>query len=99
MRKLVVTVLICLCRKENYDEYLEELGVTNVVIYEDKFTTFDPEDEMFNTVSAVLVSPPNTYSAVNDPVELVCSQDAGKSSEVFFSLKLIKLKNAQKYFV
>ncbi|PSN54872.1 hypothetical protein C0J52_12418 [Blattella germanica] len=61
-------------RKEEYEEYLRELGVTNTEVHAEKFVDISSESEILENVVAVLATPPNTYSGVIDPVDLVCSR-------------------------
>ncbi|XP_063232275.1 putative methyltransferase NSUN7, partial [Bacillus rossius redtenbacheri] len=62
-------------RKQEYEEYLQQLDVRNAVVYAERFvdTTADLLPRL-EGVCAVLASPPNTYSGVVDPVDLVCSR-------------------------
>ncbi|XP_045467977.1 uncharacterized protein LOC123676237 isoform X2 [Harmonia axyridis] len=61
-------------RKIEYENYLNELGMTNVVIYSDKLVDFGFEAPCMEEVVAVYATPPNSYSAVTDPIDLVCSR-------------------------
>ncbi|XP_069681208.1 putative methyltransferase NSUN7 [Periplaneta americana] len=61
-------------RKEEYQDYLRSLGVTNTVVHSERFVDIVPGSDMLENVVAVLATPPNTYSGVIDPVDLVCSR-------------------------
>ncbi|KAF5286026.1 hypothetical protein FQA39_LY16468 [Lamprigera yunnana] len=61
-------------RKEEYSKYLEEIGVTNVSVYSEKLTEIPPQSNFLEEVMAVFATPPNSYSAINDPLDLVCSR-------------------------
>lgn len=58
-------------RKEEYENYFSELGMTNIIIYSDRFIDTSPENPCLEEVSAVFATPPNSYSAVADPIDLV----------------------------
>lgn len=60
-----------LFRKEDYEKYFNELGVTNIVIHPEKFVDIPPDANYLEEVIAVFATPPNSYSAVADPVDLV----------------------------
>lgn len=60
-------------RKIEYENYLHELGMTNVVVYSDKLVDFGFESPCMEEVVAVYATPPNSYSAVTDPIDLVRS--------------------------
>ncbi|XP_044758073.1 uncharacterized protein LOC123316146 isoform X2 [Coccinella septempunctata] len=61
-------------RKIEYENYLHELGMTNVIVYSDKLVDFGFESPCMEEVVAVYATPPNSYSAVADPIDLVCSR-------------------------
>jgi hypothetical protein len=61
-------------RKEEYEEYLRHLGVKNTEVRAERFVDVPSESLLLENVVAVLANPPNTYSGVTDPVDLVCSR-------------------------
>nr|CAD7409242.1 unnamed protein product [Timema poppensis] len=61
-------------RKAEYDEYLAQLCVRNTRVFAEKFVDLPSDTNLLEGVCAVLASPPNTYSGVMDPVDLVCSR-------------------------
>jgi len=61
-------------RKEEYDEYLSHLGVTNTEVRAERFVDVPSDSLLLENVVVVLANPPNTYSGVTDPVDLVCSR-------------------------
>ncbi|KAK4883650.1 hypothetical protein RN001_006969 [Aquatica leii] len=61
-------------RKEEYCSYLSEIGVTNVLVQSEKLIEVSPEANILEEVIAVFATPPNSYSAINDPIDLVCSR-------------------------
>jgi hypothetical protein len=50
------------------------LGVTNAEVRAERFVDIPSDSYLLETVVGVLATPPNTYSAVTDPVDLVCSR-------------------------
>ncbi|RZC38122.1 methyltransferase NSUN7, partial [Asbolus verrucosus] len=61
-------------RKIEYEDYLNQLGMTNVLIFSDRLIDVSPDANYMEEVVAVFATPPNSYSAVNDPIDLVCSR-------------------------
>lgn len=61
-------------KKLEYEDYLNDLGMTNVAIFADRLIDVSPDANYFEEVVAVFATPPNSYSAVNDPIDLVCSR-------------------------
>jgi hypothetical protein len=61
-------------RKEEYVEYLRHLGVTNAEVRAERFVDIPPDSALLDNVVAVMATPPNTYTGVTDPVDLVCSR-------------------------
>jgi hypothetical protein len=49
------------------------LGVTNTEVRAEKFVDIPSDSRLLESVVGVLATPPNTYSGVRDPVDLVCS--------------------------
>ncbi|CAH1971250.1 unnamed protein product [Acanthoscelides obtectus] len=61
-------------RKNEYERYFKDLGMTNVVIFSDRLIDTPPDASYMEEVVAVFATPPNSYSAVVDPIDLVCSR-------------------------
>ncbi|KAF5286182.1 hypothetical protein FQR65_LT12940 [Abscondita terminalis] len=61
-------------RKEEYCRYLSDIGITNVVVHSEKLIEVPPEAHLLEEVIAVFATPPNSYSAISDPIDLVCSR-------------------------
>ncbi|CAH1126392.1 unnamed protein product [Ceutorhynchus assimilis] len=61
-------------RKPEYEHYFTELGVTNIRIFADRLIDSPPDASYMEEVVAVFATPPNSYSAVTDPIDLVCSR-------------------------
>lgn len=61
-------------RKCEYESYFNELGINNILIFEDRLIDTLPDANYMEEVVAVFATPPNSYSAVSDPIDLVCSR-------------------------
>lgn len=59
-------------RKKEYENYFNELGMKNILIYAEKLIDLSPDSHCLEEVIAVFATPPNSYSAVTDPIDLVC---------------------------
>jgi hypothetical protein len=67
-------------RKAEYEAYLSSLGVSNVYVRCEKFSDLAPDSDILDGAVALLAAPPNSLSAVMDPVDLACSRGGGQSS-------------------
>nr|XP_023020678.1 uncharacterized protein LOC111509210 [Leptinotarsa decemlineata] len=61
-------------RKSEYEMYFSELGMSNIVIFSDRLIDTPADANYMEEVVAVFATPPNSYSAVADPIDLVCSR-------------------------
>ncbi|KAL1505818.1 hypothetical protein ABEB36_005292 [Hypothenemus hampei] len=61
-------------RKPEYEHYFTELGVTNIKIFSDRLIDSPQDAPYMEEVVAIFATPPNSYSAVTDPIDLVCSR-------------------------
>ncbi|KAJ8958311.1 hypothetical protein NQ318_017457, partial [Aromia moschata] len=61
-------------RKNEYENYFKELGLTNIEIFVDRLIDTPLDAPYMEEVVAVFATPPNSYSAVSDPIDLVCSR-------------------------
>uniref|UniRef100_A0A1I8NHC1 Uncharacterized protein n=1 Tax=Musca domestica TaxID=7370 RepID=A0A1I8NHC1_MUSDO len=59
---------------KQYRNYIEGLGVNNVRLFAESFTSFPIESNRFRTVVGILANPPNSFSAISDPIDLICSR-------------------------
>jgi hypothetical protein len=50
------------------------MGFSNLELYSDEFTQIRPSAKSLENVVAVLATPPNTNTAVKDPIELVVAK-------------------------
>lgn len=57
-----------------YQTYIHELGINNCEIYAERFADLHPEAAVLENLVAVLATPPNSYTGVTDPVDLICSR-------------------------
>lgn len=63
--------LVIYYRKNEYEKYFKELGINNIAIFSDRFIDTPPDANCLEEVAAVFATPPNSYSAVADPIDLV----------------------------
>lgn len=61
-------------RKFEFDQYMSALGIDNTLIYAKKFNEMDMSAEILENVVAIFATPPNSHSAVADPIDLVCGR-------------------------
>ncbi|KAK6626085.1 hypothetical protein RUM43_006389 [Polyplax serrata] len=57
-----------------YQTYIHDLGINNCEIYAQRFADLHPEAAVLENLVAVLATPPNSYTGVTDPVDLICSR-------------------------
>lgn len=63
-------------RKQEYEVYLKELGMSNVSIHAEKLMDVPTNANFLERVIAVFATPPNSYSALSDPVDLVSKEQS-----------------------
>lgn len=59
---------------KQYRKYIEDLGINNIRLFAESFTSFPLESNRFRTVVGIFASPPNSFSAISDPIDLICSR-------------------------
>nr|XP_036216388.1 uncharacterized protein LOC106617935 [Bactrocera oleae] len=59
---------------KEYRKFMEILGVNNIRIYAEPFTSFPLESKRFGYVVGIFANPPNSFSAISDPIDLICSR-------------------------
>ncbi|XP_043866225.1 uncharacterized protein LOC6586633 [Drosophila mojavensis] len=59
---------------KDYRRYMETLGVNNIRLFGDAFTSFPMESNRFRNVVGIFATPPNSFSAISDPIDLICSR-------------------------
>ncbi|KAI5703647.1 hypothetical protein M8J75_014526 [Diaphorina citri] len=62
-------------REEHLHTFTADMGFSNLELYSDEFTQIRPSAKSLENVVAVLATPPNTNTAVKDPIELVVAKD------------------------
>lgn len=61
-------------RAREYRKFMADLGVTNVKIYAENFTEISLKSNLMERAVGIFASPPNSYSGVTDPIDLICSR-------------------------
>lgn len=61
-------------RLREYNEYLRSLGIANIKIRAESFSQASAQSLALEKVVGIFVTPPNSYSAVGDPIDLICSR-------------------------
>uniref|UniRef100_A0A182PJE2 HECT domain-containing protein n=1 Tax=Anopheles epiroticus TaxID=199890 RepID=A0A182PJE2_9DIPT len=64
----------CGSKLAEYREYMAELGVTNVKLFAEPFADIPHGSPIVDKVVGILANPPSSYSAVSDPIDLICSR-------------------------
>ncbi|CAD7006112.1 unnamed protein product [Ceratitis capitata] len=59
---------------KEYRKFMEILGVCNIRIFAELFTSFPLESKRFGYVVGIFANPPNSFSAISDPIDLICSR-------------------------
>lgn len=61
-------------RLNEYKDYMKKLGINNIRIFSEQFCRISIESQVLEKVVGIFVTPPNSYSAVSDPIDLICSR-------------------------
>lgn len=61
-------------RLKEYKEYMRKLGINNIRLYSEQFCRISVDSHVLEKVVGIFVTPPNSYSAVSDPIDLICSR-------------------------
>lgn len=56
----------------SYRDYLNDLQVSNVVLYAESFNKYVLHYQKFVNVIGIFVNPPNSYSGLYNPIDLAC---------------------------
>lgn len=59
---------------KTYRKYMENLSISNIRLFAESFTSFPLESNRFRTVVGIFANPPNSFSAISDPIDLICSR-------------------------
>lgn len=57
-----------------FRKYMEDLNINNIRLFGESFTSFPLESNRFRTVVGIFANPPNSFSAISDPIDLICSR-------------------------
>ncbi len=57
-----------------YREFLRKLECENVKVYAEDFCSISLDSPILDKVVGIFVTPPNSYSGVCDPIDLICSR-------------------------
>lgn len=61
-------------RLPEYQAFLGRLAINNVRLFAEKFSDMPSDAPIFEKVVGIFVTPPNSYSGINDPIDLICSR-------------------------
>lgn len=61
-------------RLKEYQAFLSRLAVNNVRMFAENFSDMPIDAPIFEKVVGIFVTPPNSYSGVTDPIDLICSR-------------------------
>lgn len=61
-------------RLKEYRQFLQRLACDNVKMYAENFCDIPMESPILENVVGIFVTPPNSYSGVTDPIDLICSR-------------------------
>ncbi|KFB49986.1 AGAP012365-PA-like protein [Anopheles sinensis] len=64
----------CGSKLAEYREYMLSLGVTNLKLFAEPFSEVPHGSAVLDKVVGILANPPSSYSAVSDPIDLICSR-------------------------
>uniref|UniRef100_A0AAG5DSX7 Uncharacterized protein n=1 Tax=Anopheles atroparvus TaxID=41427 RepID=A0AAG5DSX7_ANOAO len=64
----------CGAKLAEYREYMYALGVTNLKLFAEAFSEVPHGSPVLDKVVGILANPPSSYSAVSDPIDLICSR-------------------------
>lgn len=59
---------------KRFRKYMEDLCINNIRLFEESFTSFPLESNRFRTVVGIFANPPNSFSDISDPIDLICSR-------------------------
>lgn len=61
-------------KKAEFTKYFHQMNIKNITLFEENLSVLSPETQILEQVVAVFATPPNSYSAVTDPIDLICSR-------------------------
>lgn len=64
----------CGSKLNAYRQFMADLGVNNVKLYAESFVDVKEGAHIVDKVVGIFANPPSSYSAVSDPIDLICSR-------------------------
>lgn len=61
-------------RIAEYNQYMYKLGINNIRMRSENFAQMPIQSTVVEKVVGVFITPPNSYSAICDPIDLICSR-------------------------
>lgn len=61
-------------RKQEFQDYLNELGVDNVRLFVENFVDISVTTTLLDNTVGIYACPPCSYSGIADPIDLICSR-------------------------
>lgn len=61
-------------KTEDYMNYMNSLGIKNIKIFSEPFCSIPLNSHKLETAVGVFATPPNSFSAISDPIDLICSR-------------------------
>lgn len=59
-------------RIKEYSDYMRKLGINNIRLRTEQFSQMSIQSSVLEKVVGVFITPANSYSAINDPIDLIC---------------------------
>ncbi|XP_053686098.1 uncharacterized protein LOC128735638 [Sabethes cyaneus] len=86
----------CGNKLNDYKEYMAALGVNNVELHAENFTDVPHGAAVIEKVVGIFANPPSSYSAVSDPIDLICSRGGDLSMLEILSESEMTLESKQR---
>lgn len=61
-------------RIPEYNAYMSKLGINNIRMRSENFCQVSIQSHILEKVVGIFITPPNSYSAISDPIDLICSR-------------------------
>ncbi|XP_031633541.1 uncharacterized protein LOC116347169 [Contarinia nasturtii] len=61
-------------RLHEYNDYMHKLEISNIRMRSENFCQMPIQSTILEKVVGVFITTPNSYSAINDPIDLICSR-------------------------
>lgn len=59
-------------RLKEYNDYMRKLGINNIRMRSENFGQMSIQSVILEKAVGIFITPPNSYSAINDPIDLIC---------------------------